>query len=326
MKNAAGKMNNLFLVMVVLYLLVSLGLSLLSQRMMGPGVVASLIIGELIVLVPGIVFLLFYQCDIAEWIPIKKVGRATIGFTFLLTFLIQPVLYFLNVLSQVFEKNVALDLFSRVEDAPGIVLFLVIGLMGPVCEEVVFRGILFSGYRKSGRIFFAILWTALLFGLFHMNLNQFGYAMMIGLVSAFLVEATGSLIPSLILHVLINSINVIQILSVNLLYDLTDVDLSELSAQTDMLTPELLLRVSALLLLPALICAALCVVVLIAISKREGTTQHLKAILPFGKKAEDTKEPPAKGSVLSVTGILGAAICLFMVFALERILQLISGQ
>lgn len=324
MKNPAGKMNNLFLVMVVLYLLASLGLSLLAQRTIGPGVVASLIIGELIVVVPGIVFLLFYQCDILEWIPIKKVGRATIGFTFLLTFLVQPVLYFLNVLSQVFEKNVALDLFSKVEDVPGIVLFLVIGLMGPFCEEIVFRGILFSGYKKSGRIFSAILWTALLFGLFHMNLNQFGYAMMIGIVSAFLVEATGSLVPSLILHVLINSINVVQILALNALYELTNVDLSELGAQADMLTPDVLLRVSALLLLPALVCAALCVVVMIAISKREGRMQHLRAILPFGKKNPDI-ERPAQKTILSVTGVLGAALCLLMVFALDWIVQLIGG-
>ena len=83
------------------------------------------------------------------------------------------------------------------------VLLLTIGVLAPICEEVTFRGILFTGFKRTNRIFGSILWTAFLFGLFHMNLNQFGYAMMIGIVSAFLVEATGSLIPSLILHILI---------------------------------------------------------------------------------------------------------------------------
>ena len=319
--------------MVLTYLCVSLGLSMLNQRMMGPGVIVSLIVGELIILVPGLIFLLVYRCDLQEWIPIRKVGAATIGFTFLLTFLIQPVLYFLNVLSQALEQNVVLDLFSQVEDIPGIVLLLVIGILGPFCEEATFRGILYSGYRKSGRIFAAVLWTAFLFGLFHMNLNQFGYAMVIGLVSAFLVEATGSLVPSLILHMVINSYNVVQVLALDYLSDLTGMDLSEITAQADTLTPSFFLRMAGVLLIPAVICTVLTVVVFIAIAKREGTLEHMKQILPFKKKAQRTGEGEKdagvetrkKESVLSVTGVIGAALCLFMIFALEKVLQLLGG-
>ncbi len=323
MKKPCRKMNTLFLIMVVFYLLITVAFSMLAQRMMEPPVVISLVMGELIVLIPGIIFLLLFHCDLAEWIPIKKVRGSTIGFTFLLTFLMQPVLYFLNVLSQLAEKNVALDLFSKVEDVPGIVLILVIGLLGPFCEEVVFRGILFSGFRRSGRIFGAIVWTAFLFGLFHMNLNQFGYAMMIGLVCAFLVEVTGSLVPALIVHVLINSYNVLQILLMEAAEKILGEGLSDLTQAEELITTDLLLRMAGLLLIPAVICTVLGAVVMIAIAKQEGTREHLMSILPFRKKSGEEPETEKKEPVVTVTGLIGVAICIFMIFLLETVMQMV---
>lgn len=38
----------------------------------------------------------------------------------------------------------------------------------------------------------------------HMNFNQMAYAVVIGLIFGFVVEATGSIIPTMIMHFLIN--------------------------------------------------------------------------------------------------------------------------
>jgi len=74
-------------------------------------------------------------------------------------------------------------------------------------EEFTFRGILYGQYRCH-RPIKAILLSALCFGLMHMNFNQFCYAFVIGIFLALLVEATGSLIPSVIMHFTFNSTSV----------------------------------------------------------------------------------------------------------------------
>ena len=63
--------------------------------------------------------------------------------------------------------------------------------------------------------------SGLVFGLFHLNINQFCYAFVIGVVFAFLVEATGSIWSSVLAHFAINtySITIIQLLKITGTYD-----------------------------------------------------------------------------------------------------------
>lgn len=322
MKHPASKMNTLFLIMLISYLLVSVGMNMLVSRFPTIGVIPVVVAGELAVVLPGLIFLLLFRCNIAEWIPLRKVKGSTIGFTLLLTVLIQPLIYFLNIISQLLEKNVALDLFSRTEGVSDFALVAVIGIFGPVCEEVVFRGILLTGFKRSGRIFASILWTALLFGLFHLNLNQLGYAFLIGFVSAMLVEATDSLIPSLILHIAINSYNVLLMLALEFLYRIAGMQVSDLAGEAaSVATPDMLLHTAGFLLIPATFATVLAVIVYRAILKREGTLEHLHNILPFTKKEATEEESEPKGPILSVTGVAGVALCLFMIFLLEKVVR-----
>lgn len=81
-------------------------------------------------------------------------------------------------------------------------------LIPAVAEELVFRGFLYHSYRKNG-VFGAAVISALGFGLFHLNLNQFLYAFVLGIVFALLVEATSSLFSSMLAHFAANSYSVI---------------------------------------------------------------------------------------------------------------------
>ena len=51
--------------------------------------------------------------------------------------------------------------------------------------------------------------SGIFFGLMHMNFNQMAYAVVIGLIFGFVVEATGSIIPTMIMHFLINGFSVV---------------------------------------------------------------------------------------------------------------------
>lgn len=81
-------------------------------------------------------------------------------------------------------------------------MFLYSGIFAPVMEEVLFRGLIFRGLRPCGKRF-AIFGSGLLFGLFHGNLIQTPYAILMGLILGW-ITAEYSLVWSVALHVFNN--------------------------------------------------------------------------------------------------------------------------
>ncbi len=84
------------------------------------------------------------------------------------------------------------------------------GLVIPIVEELLFRGIVYKrlriwmGWRK------ALVFSALLFGLIHMNLVQFLYAGLLGAFLALLLEKTGKLAASVIGHMTVNVVTIVR--------------------------------------------------------------------------------------------------------------------
>lgn len=76
---------------------------------------------------------------------------------------------------------------------------ILLAVIPPLVEELIFRGIFFGSYRKAGMTGAALM-SGLLFGCFHLNINQALYAFVMGIVFAYMVEATGSLWSSVIAH------------------------------------------------------------------------------------------------------------------------------
>lgn len=96
------------------------------------------------------------------------------------------------------------DLLDLTGSPIGAALLAVIA--APVLEEYLFRGIILRGllthYNKA-----AAIWTsAILFGVFHLNLRQFVLAVALGLVFGWWYTRTRSLGPSLIGHMLFNGL------------------------------------------------------------------------------------------------------------------------
>lgn len=81
------------------------------------------------------------------------------------------------------------------------VVFLVI--LGPIFEEWMFRKQLIDHTRKYGEKT-AILLSGLAFGLFHMNLFQFFYAFLLGVMFGYIYMRTSKLRYSTAMHMIIN--------------------------------------------------------------------------------------------------------------------------
>ncbi len=171
--------------------------------------VISLLISQLIVLLPAILFLLMPGPVLSERIGLGKVGVIPFVAAVIAGFSMIPVLSFINSISMVFVKNVTdTRITQAAEEYPMPVLLLVAAVIPAVVEELIFRGIYFNAYSKKGVIKAAIL-SAILFALMHGNLNQCAYAVVAGFLFAMINYAGGSLIYSVIMHMIINSVTVI---------------------------------------------------------------------------------------------------------------------
>lgn len=87
---------------------------------------------------------------------------------------------------------------------------LAIGIAGPVAEELLFRGVVLDSLlqwdRIKGRPWLAIILSAALFSLAHLNPAQLPASLSMGLFFGWLCYRTGSLLPGIVLHVLNNSL------------------------------------------------------------------------------------------------------------------------
>lgn len=88
-------------------------------------------------------------------------------------------------------------------DTPGSLLMTC--LLAPVLEEMLFRGVILRGFLQRYPRGIAIVHSAGVFGLAHMNLYQFVVGLTIGLVTGWLYERTRSLWPCITLHAAYNS-------------------------------------------------------------------------------------------------------------------------
>ncbi len=84
--------------------------------------------------------------------------------------------------------------------------FLAIALLGPVCEEVTFRGVLQGYLQQRLRPWMAVFISAFLFGLIHGNPAQIPFAFALGLLLGWLFLRSGSLWPGLLAHVINNTV------------------------------------------------------------------------------------------------------------------------
>lgn len=87
--------------------------------------------------------------------------------------------------------------------------YLVVGMLVPVAEELVFRGavlrVLLNVFARRSH-WIAIAISAVVFGIIHMNLAQGFHATLIGLLLGWMYYRTRSVFPGIVLHWINNSV------------------------------------------------------------------------------------------------------------------------
>jgi membrane protease YdiL (CAAX protease family) len=95
---------------------------------------------------------------------------------------------------------------SIIGQSPTWLILLTVGIVAPIAEELLFRGLIFHMFNRHLNIKVALIIQGLLFGAFHMNLVQGVYASVLGIVLGLAYLLTGSLWIPILLHIVNNSV------------------------------------------------------------------------------------------------------------------------
>ena len=96
--------------------------------------------------------------------------------------------------------------FSFPKQSEFLILFLIyVCLVGPVLEEIIFRGFILKSMQRYGNLT-AMIVSSILFSMFHLNLVQFVNPILMGIVLSFIAIKSKSIFPSIIAHIFNNTI------------------------------------------------------------------------------------------------------------------------
>lgn len=284
----------------------------------------NFLLSQGILIVPTILFLLIFGCgkrlapqmrmsDGPQPVPgapgqfeaagFHRVKISTLLMIILCTFLIMPLVTVLNTLTMFFADNAVAAMEGDIISTPFPAMLFMIGIFGPFCEEFVFRGVIYGSYRRSGGYekggccqntrnhgIAAVLLSAFLFGLMHMNFNQALYAFGIGIFLALLVEAAGSLWASVFCHMFFNSFQVVLMyVSGSILDSVYGQAVNEAAEQ---LTARELLAVLSVYLVIAAVTTPIAGCVVVWIAKNEGRQAAFGALFHRRDACMADQRPP----------------------------------
>jgi len=158
---------------------------------------------SLIIVIFSLIYYLKIQFKDSFKIPTDKSILVTILLAILIV-LISPLIDLITFFKTLRDNYIAFCLPNTNKVLTIDYFLLRIIIIGPILEEIYFRGIIQKILSKKIKPFVAILISSLLFSLGHLDFNQFLSFFLIGLIIGTLYYKTNNLLLVIILHVVAN--------------------------------------------------------------------------------------------------------------------------
>lgn len=129
------------------------------------------------------------------------------GLQFSVGYVDTPVLEFFKLLG--YKERGSAAYFPDLTGGLVVSAFIVIAIMPAIFEEAMFRGIILNSCEKSMGSIPAVLAVGLCFMLFHASPEQTVYQFIAGCAFAFIAVRSGSILPSMLMHLVNNGLIVI---------------------------------------------------------------------------------------------------------------------
>ena len=126
------------------------------------------------------------------------------------------VLYFINnFVAQFFSSIISIFGYENIGQTTTVTFsyellfreFLLSCVLPGFCEEFLHRGIMLHASKKCGNTRYVLISSSILFGLMHLNINQFFYAAILGFLMGYVSIVSDSIYPSIIIHFMNNFLN-----------------------------------------------------------------------------------------------------------------------
>lgn len=296
------KVNRIFMTIILVHIAVVFLLTVLSP-IFTLEIVPNFILSQSMILVPALIGVLLSKENLVQFARFRRIKISSVFMIILFTFLAMPLTVVINAISMLFVDNTVAAISGDVLELPFILMLFIIGIFGPFSEELVFRGVVYQGYKKSGTAFQAMILSALLFALMHMNINQAAYAFVIGLIMILLVEATGSIWSSVLFHVVFNSEQVCMMYLMDLIPGM-----GSLQESQELLTTDMLLMAIGSYSMIAMVTTALAGCVLAWIAKNEKREEALRSLWTSRKQKKENSDVNSK--MITVPLIIGIVLAL----------------
>lgn len=104
-----------------------------------------------------------------------------------------------------------------------LVTLITTGILGPILEELIFRGIVYNKLKNIHKPFVATIITGLIFGLFHGNIIQFIYVFFLNFLFVKGLEKENNILVPIIIHISTNVVTTLclkSIININLIFNL----------------------------------------------------------------------------------------------------------
>lgn len=164
---------------------------------------------QLSVLLIPIIGALISGVDVKETFKLRPISFKMVVFSFLIILCSYPIVALLNLVSMLFVENAVVGTAAGLYNHGFIVSILVMAVCPAIGEEFLMRGVVYRSYQKKSPKL-ALVLSAVIFGLLHMNFNQMPYAIYLGLIMVLMMEASDSIVTPMLMHFFMNGISTLS--------------------------------------------------------------------------------------------------------------------
>ncbi len=210
------KTSDTWIGLIILLILIALFLGIALKFDLMNSDASSLLLAapQLLMMIPIAIIFLWRKVSWKElgFFPFKwqdlALGCGLLLFVYFLTIINNMLMMVLGVVTQ------AETIFEVLDEIESIPFFILTSMfIAPIFEEIFFRGFLFRGFRQKYGWKIALFLSALIFSLFHGQVATLIPTFLLGSLFAYMVQRTESILPSMILHFLVNSVGTCGLLA-----------------------------------------------------------------------------------------------------------------
>ncbi len=163
----------------------------------------------LLILLPTVLYLVVRGFSLKKVLRLNKLSMKQIVLIPIITIFAYPIGIFSNYIMIVF-----LSLLGKIRPTPVpipntgmeyVVGLVIIAISAGICEEVMFRGLIMNSYERLGK-WKAIIYSGILFGVFHFNLQNLFGPIFLGILFGYILIRTNSIFATMLAHATNNAV------------------------------------------------------------------------------------------------------------------------